>query len=123
MNNITNYLIHIRPLINAKGVEKAGQMPGNSLGDFYSRSDAGKNPALSENALLGLIRALSPVIIGGTRFEYDNGLVLWSRYVREDRECRDTNGVVEHYAVEHRGILQAGEIAPFINGLNPEDFE
>lgn len=121
MNNATKFLQQIRPLLNAKGVEKAGQMPANALGDFYSRLDAGKNPALSENALLGLIRALSPVIIAGCRFEYENGLILWYKYVREDRECESKNGVMEHYTVEHRGLLQAGEIGQFINALQWPD--
>lgn len=121
MNNTTKFLQKIRHLLNAKGVEKAGKMPANALGDFYSRSGAGKNPALSENALLGLIRALSPVIIAGCRFEYENGLVFWYKYVREDRECQDVNGVMEHYTVEHRGILQAEEIGEFVNALQWPD--
>lgn len=117
MNNISKFLQKIQPLINAKGVEKVGKMPVNALGDYYSKLKAGKAPTISENSLLGLIRALSPVIINGVRFEYDNGLVLWYEYVREDRECEDKNGVMEHFTVEHRGILNAGEIAEFINRL------
>ncbi len=117
MNNITRFLTQIRPLINAKGVERAGGMPANSLGVFYSRLDAGENPGLSENALLGLFEALPPIMIMNTLFRYYEGGVAWSRHVRDFNADPDPDGTMEFFTVEHRGVLRPGEIAEFINGL------
>ncbi len=122
MNNTTKFLTQIRPLINAKGVERAGGMPANSLGDFYSKLDAGKNPGLSEAALAGLVRALSPVFICGTTFQEVNGRVCWSRIVREYEEPSEIDGIGAVSVFEQMGWLLPGEISNFINGLEwPEE--
>ncbi len=116
-----DFLTKIRPLVNARGLEKTARLPGNTLGKHYRYADGKPDgQPCHEKHFTAIVRALCAIFgtieIGGWRITCDpEGPAIFA--IRpipgRDAECIETENGFEYLQPEWRQVYDDFDFATY----------